>query len=405
MDITAMSFPPNMANPSVVGPLKDAQQVQQGLHDAGINPDDYPKWDWRDKYKLLPPSNQMQCGNCWAQSSTNALTDKFLIEKKLKGLELDQLVTTVCTPVANNKCGGGVPYYAGKFFEEYGGIQGDGPGCPPSWEDFCKQVNCMKTPIPLPACHMYKDCTKYKAKKGSTQQLTVPNDPKATIDHIKLAILTDGPVVATFKVWTDFQFGTSFFPKPNGNKYMWDATEGVYVQGSYAKDLDKLYNNLSSSSKSRIASMLGGQPDWNSPLEGGNAWHAVEVVGWNMNHKYPHWIVKNSWGDKWAEGGYWRHAMYPLNKNGGLDIPTTTTQGGLEGGCTNFKADIGTGGEYNKKVGKAKSGGESNKFIFSNKIWIILAIVLGSIILLGVVYYFLKRRKNVWHEDRYNRYS
>jgi cathepsin O len=34
--------------------------------------------------------------------------------------------------------------------------------------------------------------------------------------------------------------------------------------------------------------------------------HAVQVIGYDMNGPVPYWIVRNTWGSDWGEGGYLR---------------------------------------------------------------------------------------------------
>ena len=53
--------------------------------------------------------------------------------------------------------------------------------------------------------------------------------------------------------------------------------------------------------------------------------HAVAIMGWGIAKNIivdndekradvPYWYCRNSWDDKWAEGGYFKIAMYPWNK-------------------------------------------------------------------------------------------
>ena len=39
--------------------------------------------------------------------------------------------------------------------------------------------------------------------------------------------------------------------------------------------------------------------------------HAVAMVGWGSQDGTDYWIIRNSWGDSWGEGGYIRVATTP----------------------------------------------------------------------------------------------
>lgn len=441
-------FAPNRANPRITFPLATMSDLQAGLSALSLSSiTELPKkFDWREN-GLLPPSNQGHCGNCWAQSSTNALTDKFrvLTDGAFPNLELDQLVLTMCAKNPNlNGCNGGMPYYAGKYLESRGAIEGgDSKTCPgvivPKWKDYYDTVqakvkqyrstNPNATPQQVEEitkglftydCNLVKDCQfKFKAETNSTKALTVAKsdgsvDPEATINNIKTAIMNTGPVVGVFQVYNDFMVGGGVLKKEDGTPYKWDLTNGVYIPGSYKSDLDKLFEIQPANVQQAIAPMK----DWSSPAQGGGAYHAVELVGWDRDPKYgEYWIIKNSWGEEWADSGYWKHVMWtPERQNTCLmDVPGSYNETGGLGGCITFSISEsymkkggggGGGGEKksdgsNKKktddhpaVKKIKKGQSmfDNYYVKSLGIVLLIALIIG---LLYGIYYYVSTRDEV----------
>ena len=51
--------------------------------------------------------------------------------------------------------------------------------------------------------------------------------------------------------------------------------------------------------------------------------HAISVVGYSYDEKskdLPYWIVRNSWGEDWGEGGYIRMAITPGDGMCGINL-------------------------------------------------------------------------------------
>jgi C1A family cysteine protease len=74
--------PPSRCDISIKSKLIYAHQVEEHEDDNWKNP-----IDWR-QYGLSSVRNQRNCGSCWALSSTSALADRFIIQKKNKKFKI-----------------------------------------------------------------------------------------------------------------------------------------------------------------------------------------------------------------------------------------------------------------------------------------------------------------------------
>ena len=391
------NIPPSRADIKVTGPLVSTSGVNTKFFQMGLTAADLEPIDWRQKIYLSRVMNQQDCGDCWAMSSTSALADRFIIQKWISNLRLDPAVTAQCAQqdLINKGCGGGQPSAAGQFFET-SGVPSIDKNCQ-GWKKLCpSQGNCV-----LPSCNdlnsQCQDATKYFALSGSTENLTVQGtesiDTPATIANIKRELL-NGPVVASFFVPKDFM-------APSGG-YKWEATNGIFVNGAYN---DVLNSRMSKTAKGNLG--IESPDQWGDIImEGGNpAGHAVSVVGWGKGKAgsygdVSYWIVRNSWGPDWNEGGFFRIAMNDsgLNSNLGFDIPVNSvtvastgnsqSAGGLFGGCIAFAPDITTGAVRGSHY--PRPSGHSSKVN-----WTVILIILACVLIAGGAgyYYYFKKKK------------
>lgn len=322
----------NSSNKMVAKIGTNSQKLVISTGDTLPTPDVLTPIDWSSSKNpkntplTIPVTDQKQCGNCWAMSSTNVLTQRTIIQSVLAGNEitnnpllLQPAVTTQCTPdyktnLPNNKgCDGGSVYYAGKYFENSGGtpLTADEK----SWDSICAEDCPPKT---FPSCSTLQaqfssSPPPIKAKSGSTTILTAAKadssgdvDVAKTIINIKRALL-GGPVLGQFFCSYDFLYG---------NSTLWAVTNGIYINGKYStldssnlNVFDRYYNKYGSLGGSTKPSGYGwADIDYsdNSPSA-----HAVEIVGWDTDSTFgDYWIVKNSWGPNWNGNGYFKYGMY-----------------------------------------------------------------------------------------------
>jgi hypothetical protein len=131
------------------------------------------------------------------------------------------------------------------------------------------------------------------------------------IDTIKYNILKKGSVISNFVVYPDLVY------KQSQEGLNWNETNNIYIH-------------------------IKGKDFYNTGMDNDNllGYHSVTIVGWGedkidsssigikSNSKYikvPYWIARNTWGEKWNNGGYFKIAFtnkkLGINTEVGFDIP------------------------------------------------------------------------------------
>jgi len=293
--------------------------------------------DW-----ITPVYNQGLCGSCWAFACSSCLSDRFAIANKTKSPQISPSYLLACdkdkipgTLAANQGCSGGIPSSAFQFARDKGI-----PSIFCQDYDWCmKNKTCFTTKSVgsgadalnkiIPQCQ--QSCLKCEEQADGSIRCAPKTDefkifkadswPKSELDNKQVYIAEHTNAAKTF-------FG-------DGPKVITEIKEEIWLRGPivgcYKIIQDFVVREKWYRGKSGLIYINDRKKNYKAL-----GYHAVVIMGWGTEvmddgSKLPYWIVKNSWGDHYADGGYFKYAMYnkekDINTDTNLDVPITIDGG------------------------------------------------------------------------------
>ena len=218
-------------------------------------------FDWRNIDKVnydTPIKSQGDCGSCYAEAFISALESRIRIKSKLTAKPFLSTSNTISCSRTNQGCNGGYPWLVGRYGKNFGFVE---TTCNPLIET---DKACDET------CYTRSRLWKIKNFGYIGKDYYGSTNEEAMMKELH----ENGPITIAFNAAPDlyyYSYGV-FITNP----------KEAYSQGNDREDV--------------------------KPWQFTN--HAVVCVGWGeTNHEgqlLKYWIFKNSWGEEWGEGGYFR---------------------------------------------------------------------------------------------------
>jgi len=210
--------------------------------------------------------NQGGCGSCWAFGTIEAVSDRFCVMGKHLTVSPQTLVSC---PDSKGGCGGGAESNAYNYIASHGlptctnqcasGCEpyGSGPQtCQSGQEDVLKDrcYGPIHTCSTETQCHDGSHATFYKVRDHTKSTLDTDQE------IVKAQLRTHGSVSGGLSVYQNW----GGWVKNNGVDAVYDSHEGTAHVGA----------------------------------------HAIKISGYGVSGGKKYWLVQNSWGSGFADGGY-----------------------------------------------------------------------------------------------------
>lgn len=255
---------------------------------------------------ITPPKNQGTCGSCWAFAATGVLADRFNIQSMgLMHVDLSPAKLILCDQRGR------------EFLITH----------PERQRELLAEVEIEGNKESACFGNSLYDAWRYLFIIGTNTSECVPYNKEYGLYHKldKLGSFTDiekmptcsqvtgvlGDMCAdfTFNEYTSEEIGTParfyralhFYsiagvPKDDGSEK--NIRHNIYTWGPVSSGMKVYPDFYTFDPKTEIY-------QWNGrgPQVGG---HAVEIIGWGTENNKDFWIIKNSWGTEWGDGGYFR---------------------------------------------------------------------------------------------------
>jgi cathepsin C len=202
-----------------------------------------------------PVRNQGECGACYSMAATDVANIRLRIATQMKDKTILSPQDVLSCSRTNQGCEGGYPFLVGKHAAEYGLVP---EACVPYK---ASDIDCDSVRFTSSSCaskrYFAKNYRYVGGYYGSCNELLMMKE-----------VMRNGPVIVAFQA-------------PSSLFYY---TGGIFT---------------------------GPPPKHEGATEHGvRYWeqtnHAVVAMGWGEENGHKYWIIKNTWGPKWGENGYFR---------------------------------------------------------------------------------------------------